>query len=409
MTALLTYADGSSSVVRARVQIPAWGRWWCDLDLEGDLSIAAGTSVNVLLGGIELVGATVSGGSAYGRSAYRIVAGTDGWSSEVAAESYQDDAGVPIKVLVQDVASLVGETVQSLPTTRVGQHYARRSGYAIETLNRVAPRAWYVGFDGITRIGARDASTVANTDVITERLLADTAIRIETSALTPYVPGCTVGSFGPAVDVEYALDASRLSVTLFSGPRSSRELDAFRRILDAIDPLRGYRNPIEYRVVTQDGNVLNLQPVRVSAGMPDLARVPVRLGPGQSATHTLGSLVLVVFVDGDPSRPCVIAGDDADAPGWSPTKHVIDGTTIAISGTTIEIDGTTIDIDGTTIAIDGTTIELDGTTLALGASASQVNLGATPRLGVARIGDAVQAGPYTGVITGGSTSVLAGS
>lgn len=330
MSASLTHANGSASVLRARAQVPAWGRWWLDVDLADDSSLAAGDAVSVSLGGVTLVGAVVSGGEAYGRASYRIVAGSDGWSQDVEAKGYQDDSGVSIASVITDTASTVGEPISSPPSTRTGYHFTRKRGPAVDVLNALAPRAWYVELDGITRFGPRDDTTVDTDDPRTDRAVADTAITLETSDLSPYVPGAVVDGVGPAVDVEYLLNASRLSVTLYAGPRSSRELDAFRRILDALDPLRAYRCPYEYRVVTQDGDALNLQPVRVSAGLPDLARVPVRLAPGVRATHTLGSLVIVAFADGDPSRPFVVACDDPSAPGWAPTKLVIDGTAIEL-------------------------------------------------------------------------------
>jgi len=69
-----------------------------------------------------------------------------------------------------------------------------------------------------------------------------------------------------------------------------------------------------------------------------------------------GELVLVVFADADPSRPCVVAHDAPDSPGWMP--------------------------------------------LAL-------ELGGPGALGVARITDAVQAGAFAGVITFASARVKA--
>jgi hypothetical protein len=328
------------------------------VDLADDVELDVGDSATLTISGVDHVGAIVSGGVAYGRSAYRIVAGADGWSESVSAQGYHDSAGVSVALVIGDAARLVGESVGALPSTRVGDHFARRSASAIDVLNALAPRAWYIDRAGVTQFGSRTGSTYEGTDTRTARRVSDTAIELETSDVTPYTPGVDVDGIGAALDVEYRLDASRLTVRVQAGPRTSRELDAFRRVIEALDPLRAYRACYEYRVVTQDGDELNLQPVRASSGMPDLARVPVRLAPGAKAAHALGSLVTVVFLDGDPSRPRVISGDDAGAPGWMPTT---------------------------------------------------LELGDTAPLGVARLNDTVLAGPWAGTITTASSTIKAGS
>jgi hypothetical protein len=73
--------------------------------------------------------------------------------------------------------------------------------------------------------------------------------------------------------------------------------------------------------VTQEGERLNLQPVRVSLGMPDLLRVPVRPGvAGARADVALGSTVLVSFVNADPARPVVVGFEAPDGQGFAPLR-----------------------------------------------------------------------------------------
>jgi len=357
MTSTLAYTDGSVTVTRARVTVPAWGRWWADVDCSEESGLDAGDDVTLTLGGVGMVGAVVHGGDAYGRSAYRIVGGP-GWSDAVSEEGYQDDAGVQYSTVIQDVATAVGETVSSLPSTRGGQHFVRRAGAAVNVLQSLVPRDWYVGLDGTTVIGLRADSTYTGTDTRTMRKVSDRIIEVETSDLTPFVPGVDVDSIGPAVDVEYCLDGKRLTATLVAG-EESRGLDAFRRAVESCDPCRTYRGAYEYRVVSQNGDTLDLQPVRVSTGLSDLSRVPVRFGSGQSMSHALGSLVVVMFLDADPTRPFVAAGAAAGEPGWTPTVHTVDG--------------------------------------------DAIKLGDSALLGVARLGDTV--GPY--VITSASSKVKA--
>jgi len=66
----------------------------------------------------------------------------------------------------------------------------------------------------------------------------------------------------------------------------------------------------EYRVVTQSGPYVELQIVTKSAGLPDTSRVLSRPSAGYAPTYQLGSLVLVAFVAGDPSRPFIAFGPE---------------------------------------------------------------------------------------------------
>ncbi len=78
--------------------------------------------------------------------------------------------------------------------------------------------------------------------------------------------------------------------------------------------------PWEYRVVERVGERYHLQPVRVSSGMPTLRNVRARPGvAGACGYASLGSCVLVAFVDGSPARPVVVAFDDAESPGFDTT------------------------------------------------------------------------------------------
>ena len=358
MTIARITADGvSAGVGAARVQIPAWGRWWADVDALTPIDLAAGAPVALEIADVVLRGTVVSGGTHAGRAAYRIVAGAGAWSRTVPARAYRDGSGVQRSTVIADVAAAVGEPIDGAPAGRVGEHYARAEGPASRVLHELAPRAWYVDRDGVTRFGVRPAVVYTGAAPRVDVRPAAGCVELAVAELGPFVPGVVVDGRAPAVDVEYLLTSSRLSVRVFAGATMSRDLESFARLLDALDPRRAYRGAFDFRVVTQDGHTLNLQPVRASAGLPDLERVPVRLAPGVRAKHFLGSLVTVVFLDADPSRPCVITGDDAGAPGWMPLE-----------------------------------LELgDGVTL-----------------GVARLGDTVLAGPWAGVITNASVRVKAG-
>lgn len=354
----MTFATLNEKVAaRVRVQVPAWGAWWADVDLaEPDVLSGAATLV---LADKTLTGTIVSGGASTdtSRASYRIVGGAGGWGKTIPKKAYVNDAGVKLANVIRDVASACGETLADVPTTKLGPHYARADGPAFRTLNQLAPQAWHVGFDGVTRFGLR-ASVAYSGDGARTRIDPGGAIlEISTDEIGALLPGVTIDGSNPATDVEYYLDTKKLTVRVYAGRSVARRLLAWSQILEALVPNLKYFGTYEFRVVTQSGERLNLQPVRAATGLPDLANVPVRPGmAGLRSNVQLGELVLVTFVDADPSRPVVVSHDAPDAPGWMPL-----------------------------------TLELGG----------------PGALGVARMTDPVIAGPFAGTITLGSVRVKA--
>ena len=339
----------------ARLTCPDWGAWWLDCNLTEPEALAG--QVAIVFAGQAMQGTVIAGGAIDGRAAYRIVGGRGGWGKVIPKKSYLDDNGVKASTVISDAASAAGESVDGVPATRMGPHYARAEGTASAALNVIAPRAWRVDFDGVTRFGKRPAQSFARADALTGRELAAGVYTIATDDTTGLVPGVTINGSAPATDVEYLLEQDKLTVRVWVGSRSSRRLNAIERIVLALFPDLKYRGAYEFRVVTQSGDRLNLQPVRSATGMPDLLGVPVRPGmAGLKCNALLGCLVVVQFLDADPSRPVVTGFDAPDAPGWMPL-----------------------------------TLELGG----------------PGALGIARIGDAVIAGPYAGTIVAGSARIKA--
>jgi hypothetical protein len=300
------------------VQIPAWGAWWLDVDPVGAQALAG--AVTVKAGGVTLKGTVVSGGASNGRSGYRIVGGKGGWGRTIVSKGYADDGGVKLATVARDAAALVGETLGTIPTTRVGPHFARANDTAAQVLHAVAPRAWYVDFDGVTQFGRRPTSAYSGAAPRTRIDPAFGVVDLAVDSLAGLVPGVTVDGFAPAVDVEWVLEGDRLTARIYSGATLPRRLAAFDKILRLLDPRRIYRAAYEYRVVSQSGHRFNLQIVRAGTGLPDLARVPTRPGmAGHRANVQMGELVLVTFIEGDPARPVITSHDAPDAPGWNPS------------------------------------------------------------------------------------------
>ena len=304
----------------ARAQIPAWGAWWADASTDDEVTLSG--SVTLQIADLVLVGKVVSGGPSRGRSHYRICGGA-GWGTEIPAKGYANDAGVKLSTVLQDAATACGETLGALPATLIGPAWARPADPAGHVLELLASEAWYVDEAGVTRLGRRAASALAVPAARGPLDLARGTITLGADSIATILPGVVVDGL-EAVDVlhEVSADAGlRSTLWLSQGTDTSRRISALRALVEQLLPDLRYRGVSEYRVISQTGERLDLQPVRVSLGMPILRRVRVRPGiPGARADHALGSLVLVAFVDSDPARPAVIGFSDAEAAGFQPSR-----------------------------------------------------------------------------------------
>lgn len=311
-------------VTSARATIPAWGAWYADVAVDGDHPLAG--SVTLKVSDLTLVGSVIAGSAAQGRSNFRIVGGAGGWGKPLSPKSYANDAGVKHATILQDAAREVGETLGTVSTQdRVGPAYVRQTQEngrpvpASRVLQQLAYNRWYIDEAGVTHIGARPAGALVGKVTRVEPVdQARGRVVLAAEQIATILPGVVIDGF-TAVDVQHDItpETGIRSTAWFAQAPSA--IDAFRAILDQADPWRAYRGVTEYRVVTLTGNRLNLQPVRVSTGMPSLERVPVRPGvAGCSVEAMLGARVLVAFVNADPARPCVVGWEETDGDGFQP-------------------------------------------------------------------------------------------
>jgi len=309
-------------VTSCALRMPAWGVWWADVEIDQPAELTGAVALEV--SGLTLAGAVVSGGPWSGRGRYRVAAGAGRWGVEIPAKSYANDLGVKISTVLGDAAAAVGETLDTIaPTLTVGRQWSREAGPASRQLHAIRPRAWHVGADGVTRLGAWPASTHTGEVTVMSRDDARGVYELAAESVAGIVPGATVAGL-VAVDVEHRVTPKGTRTTVWTGDGIATGLDALAR---HFSNLHRYRGVASYRVVSQSSERLNLQIERASTGLGDLHAVPVRLAPGIKATWAPGSLCLVAFVDGSPSRPVVVAGDDPDSPAHVPSVLTLDAST----------------------------------------------------------------------------------
>ncbi len=312
-------------VTSARATIPAWGAWYAEASTDDEVALSG--AVELKIADLTLRGTVVSGGPSKGRSDFRIVAGAGGWGKSIPKKSYANDAGVKVSTVLGDAAALVGETFAAAGSDRTGPAWTRKEGRAGRLLEQLAPSAWYIDEAGVTRLGKRPAVPLAAAVVHGPVDRARGTVTLAAESIAAILPGLVVDGL-EAVDVLHEVSANgglRSTIWGKQGSGTSRVLAAFRDMLDQLDPDRAFRGVTEYRVVTVAGERVNLQPVRVSTGMPDLPRVLARPGvPGAKAMLLPGARVLVGFADSSPARPYIAAFEDAEGEGFKPVSLSVD-------------------------------------------------------------------------------------
>jgi hypothetical protein len=302
----------------AVLTVPGVGLWYAAVDTAEAEALTVGAPATLQMLGTTWQGSVLAGAVVDGRARYQIVAGRGGWGKDLKPRAYANDAGVLVAQVLADVAAEAGEVLATPPTTRLGPHFSRPRGPASFALNLLAPRAWYATPAGAVAFGSWPALPVSKLPV-TRRDPATRVVELQVAdSFAGLLPG-TSTEYGTASDVDLEVGADGAVARLYAAAAPGRRARAWARIIDAVAPGWRWRGVFEYRIVTQEGERLNLQPVRSRADLPDLRRVPVRAGvPGVKATYVPGSPVLVAFVDGDLSRPAVVGFDAPDAPGWMP-------------------------------------------------------------------------------------------
>src|SRR5262245_35290570 len=116
-----------------------------------------------------------------------------------------------------------------------------------------------------------------------------------------------------------------------------RLLRAFRAIVREMFPRYDFLAKYRYRVVKMNpgDDRVQLQAVRKLAGLPDL--LPIAILPGMaglSATLTPGAIVLVEFIEGDPSLPIVGHFEAKGGAGFLPVSLSLDATSAVNVGAT---------------------------------------------------------------------------
>lgn len=310
------------TVVSVRLFQPWQGGPWTaevDFDLEavpvmpiGPVTLKIGTSVFV--GTID----PDASGKFGEKGRARVIAGGGGWHRPVASRQFHNDAGVLSPAVIMATAAEVGEAAVVAIPKFLGVDYERVAGPASRVL---AGLDWYVTPAGVTTVAPRVPApgNPLEIDVLSWDAHAHIAEIATDEVLSP---GTILVDprFGTLIvrDVEQTFDAggaratARIAEKTPAGGKLAGMLASAVRELGGLANLKTYR----YRVVAQnpaDGR-LTLQAISRQAGAPDSLALPAWYGvPGLKAELiTPGSEAAVVFLDGDPAQPAVVAFKGGD-------------------------------------------------------------------------------------------------
>jgi len=348
----MTWANlNGEQALSARVTIPYYGRWVADVAVA--ISAATPTRNVLTLGDLALTGYTFRSSEFAGQFLVRLAGGEGGWGKAISPRSYQGDAGIKLSLVLGDVAREVGETVRIDPAfdVPIGSLYVREAGPASRVLRQLAP-TWWVDPDGTTRVGLRDASAIASHfDVISydgERGVLEVA----TEVLADWMPGRTFTA--PTLPAPLVVGSVTHSVTNEGASRvvvlvGATQAEAAGRLMQPLqsferedEPRRTFHGVYEY-VVQDAGPPVHAVPFDSTLGLPN-AVGPLLTVNGGTCKPTVGAECAILFLNGDPTKPRVLAGaaDEVDL-AYAEGRVARDGDTVTVGSAsgTLTITGST--------------------------------------------------------------------
>jgi hypothetical protein len=312
-------------IARGSIREAEQGDWFGEVFTNSEERIPDGARVTIVVQNVTLSGAVVRGGITEAVGRYQ-VCGRPEWGLPVAPKGYQSQASVLQNTVLADLCrDIFGPSfvnVVELPAQKnLGRHFERFGPTARDVVAKMG-LPWYVRGDGKTIFATRQSGTVTTNErvLVSYRNNANGLRVVNCEDIAAFVPGLTFE--GETIgEVTLAITAEDVSMHLW--PRASSSVfattlrDVFRRVFPRVD-LSG-----TYEYVAKgprlDGGwdlVPYLRTDLPPIGMPDLAPFVWTIA-GHSAQLAPLTHVLVIFADGDPSRPKVVGIDPSALPTTS--------------------------------------------------------------------------------------------
>lgn len=329
-------------VARAKLSAPWTGPWFASVVPHDADNIPSGR-VTLTLGSLTLKGTVdpVRTGVFSGQATIAVRAGAGSWGKPVPAKKYHNDGTLRRGAIASDAGREVGEALvvdSAADGPLTGVDFPREEAAASRVLEQLFPAVpWYVGADGITRVGDRPTRDVS---AVVQMLELEHTSRRATLALDgddvgSLLPGGSITDpvrLGPEPyvihDAEIVVTASALRATAWD--RAGRDgilVGTLRQLMREAEPNRTFLGLYRYRVYKMSGDRSELQIVKPRTGLPDVLPVSIMPGiAGASFELTPGCVVLVQFADGDPSLPVMTHAAKKGDSGFLPLSLTLDAT-----------------------------------------------------------------------------------
>jgi hypothetical protein len=128
-----------------------------------------------------------------GGATARLVGGV-GWGRTVQKHAYGNRGGVPLSMVLRDVARLVGESVVIAQDRSVGLFYTRATGPASNVLRQLAADLWWVDVIGVTQVGPRAPSVIKSPATVADYRGGKGWLTVATEDLAAWRPAATFTS-----------------------------------------------------------------------------------------------------------------------------------------------------------------------------------------------------------------------
>lgn len=190
-TSPLYFSANGIRVTAASVLIPYYGAPVADVTFPTAVTLTA--PVTLTAANLTLTFGILRQRSFAGGATARLVAGI-GWGRDVPSKAYSNPAGVPLSMVLRDVAREAGESV-SLGTDRmVGLFYVRQKGPATRVLEQLGGASWYVDGSGVTQVRDRVPSAITSAATVQDYMGGMGWLTVATEDLASWLPAATFSS-----------------------------------------------------------------------------------------------------------------------------------------------------------------------------------------------------------------------
>ncbi|MBX3205117.1 MAG: hypothetical protein KF764_08605 [Labilithrix sp.] len=319
-------------VASMRWLAPWSGVWVAELDLPGEVPPVGRVAITST-DGIVLSGTVDSERSGmFGpRRHARVVGGGAGWSRTVRPQHYHSPVGVALAIVASTTAAEAGEVVIVLAPSVLGTDFVRRAGPASQIFLD-AGLDWWVGLDGITRVGIRPPIPMMPTLEILDWDPATGTMGFTSPVLVE--PGTMLvdDRFGARIvrQVEALVAGGSVSGTLWTAD-APPALGSVDELTDTLGALAVAATRVQfarfhtYVVIAMEGPRVALQALSPLADIPPILPGSIWAGvSGYRAILRPGTQVLVGFRDGDQAKPFVAFYEAPEGEGWRPVGLELD-------------------------------------------------------------------------------------